>query len=99
MGSLDPQKTLDFALALSPDTRKVVVISGIGPEDALKRERAQAEFRKYESRAEFSYLTGNTVEELRSELAALDRRSVVIFLIVHARQSRKQVFRTGGSSR
>ncbi|MCM3869255.1 MAG: hypothetical protein ND895_00985, partial [Pyrinomonadaceae bacterium] len=78
---LDPNKTLDFALALNPDTRKVVVISGFGPEATLKRERAQADFRKYESRAQFSYLTGQTIEELRSELAALDKTSVVIFLL------------------
>ena len=58
-----------------------MVISGNGPEDNLVRERAQAEFRKYESRAEFSYLIGDTIEELRRELAALDRKSVVIFLM------------------
>src|SRR6267142_1044409 len=78
---LDPGKTLDLALALHPDTRKVVVISGNGPEDNPVREMAQAEFRKYESRAEFSYLIGDTIEELRRELAALDRKSVVIFLM------------------
>jgi PAS domain S-box-containing protein len=79
--NLDFYKTLDLALALHPDTRKVVVISGNGPEDNLNRERAQAEFRKYESRAKFSYLIGDTIKELKSELAALDKNSVVIFLM------------------
>ena len=79
--SLDRHReTLDLAFALHPDTRKVVVISGNGPSDTLKKETAQVQFRKYESRAEFSYLTGDTVEELRSELAALPKKSVVIFL-------------------
>jgi len=78
---LNPIKTLDFAFTLNPDIHKVVVISGVGPEDGLKLERAQVEFRKYESRAEFSYLTGHTIEELKRELAALDKNSVVIFLL------------------
>jgi hypothetical protein len=51
---LDLSKTLELALALHPDTRKVVIVSGNGAQDALKRERAQVEFRKYEKRAEFS---------------------------------------------
>ena len=78
---LDLNKTLELALALHPDTRKVVVVSGNGAQDDLKRERAQVEFRKYEKRAEFSYLKPDTIEELKGELAALDKRSVVIFLM------------------
>ncbi|HEY8187143.1 MAG TPA: sigma 54-interacting transcriptional regulator [Pyrinomonadaceae bacterium] len=78
--NVDPNKTLDLALALHPDTRKVVVISGSGTQDNLKMQKAQAEFRKYESRADFSYRIGDTIEELRSELAALGKKSVVIFL-------------------
>ena len=78
---LDLNKTLDLALALHPDTRKVVVVSGNGAQDNLKREKAQVDFRKYEKRAEFSYLQADTIERLRGELAALDKRSVVIFLM------------------
>jgi signal transduction histidine kinase len=78
---LDLNKTLDLALALHPDTRKVVVVSGNGAPDELKRERAQVEFRKYEKRAEFSYLKADTIEDLKGELAALDKKSVVIFLM------------------
>lgn len=78
--NIDPSKTLDLALALHPDTRKVVVICGYGSRDNLRRERAEVEFRRYEKRVEFFYLVGNTIEELKGELAALDKRSVVIFL-------------------
>jgi PAS domain S-box-containing protein len=78
---LDLLKTLDLALALHPDTRKVVVVSGNGAQDNLKRETAKVQFRKYEKRAEFSYVKPGTIEELKGELAALDKRSVVIFLI------------------
>ncbi len=78
--SLDLYKTLDLALALQPDTRKVVVVTGNGPSDQVIRERAQSQFRKYESRAEFSYLSADSIEEVRSHLAALPKESLVIFL-------------------
>ncbi|HEY3039793.1 MAG TPA: sigma 54-interacting transcriptional regulator [Pyrinomonadaceae bacterium] len=78
--NLDLYKTLDLAFALQPGTQKVVVVSGTGSQDQLKRERAQAQFRPYEKRAEFSYLTGETIDELKVRLAALPKNSVVIFL-------------------
>jgi PAS domain S-box-containing protein len=78
--SLDLHRTLDLALALEPNARKVVVISGNSSQDAIVREGAQGEFRKYESRVEFSYLIGDTVDELKKRLAALDKQSVVLFL-------------------
>jgi PAS domain S-box-containing protein len=78
--SLDRHRaTLDLAFALTPDARKVVVISGNNPDNKLVLEHAQADFRPYESRAEFSYLTGETIEEVKRQLAALDKRSIVIF--------------------
>jgi len=78
---LDQSKTLELALALLPDTRKVVAVYGNGAPDSLRRETAQVQFRKYEKRAEFSYIKPGTIEELKGELAALDKGSVVIFLI------------------
>jgi PAS domain S-box-containing protein len=77
---LDLNKTLELALALQPDTQKVVVVSGTGPEDKIVRDRAQLEFRKYENRVEFSYPQANSIEEVRSQLAALPSKSFVIFL-------------------
>ncbi len=78
--SLDLYKTLDLAFALQPDARKVVVVSGNGQVDQLYRQTAQSQFRKYESKAEFSYLASDTIEELRSQLAGLPEKSFVVFL-------------------
>jgi PAS domain S-box-containing protein len=78
--SLDLRKTLDLAFALQPDARKVVVVSGSGQLDQLYRETAQSQFREYESKAEFSYLTSDTIAELGSQLAGLPPKSFVIFL-------------------
>ena len=78
--SLDRYRaTLDFALAVNPAARKVVVITGGGSQDKIILERAQTEFRAYEDRAEFIYLIGEPVENLKRQLAALDRSSIVIF--------------------
>lgn len=71
--------TLDLAFALNPEARKVVVIAGDGPQDKIILERAQAEFRSYQDRAEFIYLIGGPIEDLKRQLAVLDRRSIVIF--------------------
>jgi PAS domain S-box-containing protein len=73
------RSTLDLALALNPEARKVVVIAGDGPSDKIILERAQAEFRPYQDRAEFIYLIGGPIEETKRQLAALDRKSIVLF--------------------
>jgi len=73
------RSTLDLALALNPEARKIVVIAGDGPSDKIILERAQAEFRPYQDRAEFTYLIGGPIEETKRQLAALDRKSIVLF--------------------
>ncbi len=79
-GSVDRHRTtLDLALALNPEARKVVVISGASEQNKLTMEQAQADFRSYENRAEFSYISGESIEEVKRQLAALDKRSIVIF--------------------
>src|SRR4030095_17069197 len=78
--SLDRYRaTLDLAFALRHETRKVVIVSGSSQQNRLVLEQAKDDFRSYESRAEFSYRTGETIGELKRQLAALDNRSIVIF--------------------
>ncbi len=76
---LELTQTLDLALALQPEARRVVVITGNSDQDRLRRESAQTDFHNYESRAEFTYLTNLTMEELKDQLAALPKNSIVIF--------------------
>jgi PAS domain S-box-containing protein len=78
--SLDRHReTLELAFALSPRARNVVVVSGVSPTNKSVVERIQTEFRAYEGRATFSYIIGETLEEVRRKLAALDTNSIVIF--------------------
>jgi PAS domain S-box-containing protein len=73
------RETLELAFALNPEARKVVVISGASLTNKVVVERIQTEFRSYEGRAEFSYLIGEPVGEMKRQLAALDPSSIVIF--------------------
>ena len=77
---LELTQTLDLALALQPETRRVVVVTGNSDQDRFRRERAQTDFRKYESRAEFTYPTNLTLDELKGQLAALPKNCIVMYL-------------------
>jgi PAS domain S-box-containing protein len=72
--------TLELALRLHPDTRRVVVVSGNSVQEKFLKEEAQREFRPYESKTEFTYLSDLTIEELKSRLAGLPEKTVVVYL-------------------
>lgn len=72
--------TLDLALAIQPQTQKVVVVAGTAAIDKGLTVLAQNEFRAYEGRLGFTYLTGLTLEEARQQLAVLPDKTIVIFL-------------------
>ncbi|MFL6229983.1 MAG: ABC transporter substrate binding protein [Pyrinomonadaceae bacterium] len=76
----DISKTLDMALALQPETRRVMVVSGKASQDTFMREQAQRELRKYEGKLEVTYLHDLTIDELKDNLAALPEKSVVLFV-------------------
>lgn len=79
-GKAELSPTLDMALAAQPETRNVVVTSGNATLDKGLLALAQKEFRAYEGRMSFTYLTDLTPEEVRQRLAALPDKTVVIFL-------------------
>jgi len=77
---LDISETLDDALALQPETRRVVVVSGSDIHDKYTKAQAQSQLRKYEGKLEITYLDDVTIEELKNRLAALPEKSIVLFL-------------------
>lgn len=72
--------TLDLALALHPQTQKVVVIAGKATLDQGLLAMAQKEFRAYEGKLSFTYLTDLTPAEMGQRLAGLPDKSIVIVL-------------------
>jgi signal transduction histidine kinase len=79
-GEINFKRTLELALALHPGTRRVAVIRGVSETDKDWATRAQEDFREYESRLEFSHLTGLTVPEMRNALAGLPPHTIVFFV-------------------
>ncbi len=80
--TVDLEPTLDLALRLHPDTRRVVVVSGKSRTDAYWAEEARRAFRRYETKLDFVYLTGLPLNDLLREVANLPDRSVVYYLHV-----------------
>jgi PAS domain S-box-containing protein len=81
-GRVELSPTLDIALALQPQTKRVVVVAGKMPADTAFVDQARQEFRPYEGRVEFAYLIGLPIEELRTRLASLPDKSIVFYLWV-----------------
>ena len=79
-GRVEVIPTLDLALAFHPQTQRVVVVAGNAPIDQGLLALAQKEFRAYEGRVAFTYLTDSTPEEISKRLAVLPDKSIVIYL-------------------
>ncbi len=79
-GKTDYRADLDLALSLHPGTKRVAVITGVGPWDNYWRAEVQRQFGPLEGTLEFSYLTGLTISEQKTALASLPRQSIVIFV-------------------
>jgi PAS domain S-box-containing protein len=83
-GKMELAPTLDIALALQPQTQRVVVVAGNASADNTYVALARQEFRPYEGKVEFTYLINLPIEELQKRLAALPEKSVVFYLSVNS---------------
>jgi len=81
---VDLTDTLDVAFNCHPGVGKVLVAAGNGNPDQMLLQQAQSEFRKYEGKATFVYLTNLTLDEMKSKLAGLPKDCFVIFLTFSA---------------
>ena len=77
---VDIAETLDIALALHPETQRVVVVSNDDDNNRFLREQARSELKKYESKVEIAYPTNLTIEELKDTLAALPKNTIVLYI-------------------
>jgi hypothetical protein len=72
--------TLELVLQLHPATRDVVVVSGTSEFDTMLLAEAQTQFRSYEKRVSFTYLSELSLQELLATLSRLESRDVVLYL-------------------
>jgi ABC-type uncharacterized transport system substrate-binding protein len=83
-GTLEMGPTVDLALSLQPETRRVTVIAGSAPFNKSMMAQAQKELRSFEGRVEISYLTDRTMAEFQRDLASLPPKSIVFYLSLQA---------------
>jgi len=79
---LNFSRSLDLARALQPDLEHVYVVSGAGALDRRNEGQARAEFRPFEGRVEFTYLSGLVMRDLEGRLRRLPPRSAVFYVVV-----------------
>ena len=75
-------RSIELALALQPDLKRVYVVAGAGADDRSYEQQARAEFRPFERRVEFTYLSGLAMRDLEQQLGALPPHSAVYYVVV-----------------
>ena len=79
---LDLKGTIELVTALQPDVRRVFVISGAEGANRIYEAAARQQFRSFESRLEFTYLSGLPTRELEGRLATMPAGSIAYYLVV-----------------
>jgi len=71
--------TVEIALRIHPETKQIIVVAGTSDFDAGLLDQAREEFRAYEDRVAFTYLTKLPLRELLGELRKLPPKTLVLF--------------------
>jgi signal transduction histidine kinase len=71
--------TLEIALRIHPDTTRAVVVAGESEFDRRLLDQAKREFRAYEGRVAFTYLTARPLQDILAELAHLPPHAIVLY--------------------
>jgi signal transduction histidine kinase len=75
-------RSIDLALALQPDLERVYVVSGASASDRNFESLAREQFRSFEGRVEFTYLSGLVTKDLEERLRTLPPHSAVYYVVV-----------------
>jgi signal transduction histidine kinase len=71
--------TLELALMLHPETKRIVIVAGSSEFDGLLINQARAEFQRFEDRLAFTYLTALPMPELLGRLSNLPPQTLVLY--------------------
>ena len=80
MTPIRQKKVLETALRVQPDTRHVAIVAGSSAYDRYYVRSAREEFKPYEDRLTFIYLTGLPMRELLSRVSTLPPHSIILFM-------------------
>jgi len=76
---MDFKGTLELALKLFPQTKRVVFINGVGEGEKRLELEARSVFVQWRDRLEFEYTKDLSVEEMLQRIATLPPRSIVLY--------------------
>src|SRR6201999_1696413 len=76
-------KTLEAALRMQPDVENVIVVSGTSPIDARYLAQAQSQFRSFEGRVQFTYLSDLPIEALEKRLSELPENTITFYVTLY----------------
>jgi PAS domain S-box-containing protein len=76
--AVDPSSTLESALKLLPKTKQVYVVSGVHINDKRLENVVRQEFKKWEGRLEFFYLSDLPMEKILATVSSLPENSIVL---------------------
>jgi PAS domain S-box-containing protein len=76
--AVDPSSTLESALKLLPKTKQVYVVSGAHINDKRLENLVRQEFKKWEGRLEFFYLSNLPMEKILATVSSLPGNSIVL---------------------
>jgi PAS domain S-box-containing protein len=71
--------TLDLALELQPDVRRVVVVTGTTRRDQMQTEEIRAIQGAFGARVSFGFLSARSMAQLRQDVAGLPAHTIVIY--------------------
>jgi signal transduction histidine kinase/ABC-type uncharacterized transport system substrate-binding protein len=78
--TVDMKSTLDLALRLRPETKRVFVVCGASGFEKYFEFIARQQFREYEGGLAFTYLTRLSLEDLQGAVAKAPKDSIIYFL-------------------
>ncbi len=76
---LEPEKTLEMALSLFPETRQVIVVGGSSAFDKVANSLMKAALSSFNTKAEIRYLTDMEMGSLLEQLQNLPDHSIVLY--------------------
>jgi len=83
ISEINLRPTLDMALTLQPDVRRVFVVTGASSRDRQYERLARLQLRAFEPRVTITYLAGLPRAELERRVAMLPDASIIYFLLFY----------------
>jgi signal transduction histidine kinase len=75
--------TVDFALLLQPEVRRVFVVTGASTRDKVYENLARTQLRALQPRVSVTYLAGLSKQELERRVSTLPRDAIVYYLLFY----------------